>query len=71
MWQNRIFYPTNIYCHTDWDCIEKIVFNLVSNVVKYTPQGGKIELNIETKNSFLYIQVKNYSIGIKKESRQL
>ena len=64
------FEPSVIYWHTDWDCIEKIVFNLVSNAVKYTPEKGKIELNIETKNNLLYIQVKNYGIGIKKENRQ-
>ncbi len=64
------FTPTTIYWHTDWDCIEKIIFNLISNAVKYTPQGGKIDLNVETKNNLLYIRVKNYGIGIKNENRQ-
>ena len=64
------FSSSTIYWHTDWDCIEKIVFNLISNAVKYTPENGKIELNIETKNGLLYIQVKNYGIGIKKEDIQ-
>jgi signal transduction histidine kinase/DNA-binding response OmpR family regulator/ligand-binding sensor domain-containing protein len=64
------FTPTVIYWHTDWDCMEKIVFNLLSNAAKYTPTNGKIEINTETRNSLLYLQVKNYGVGIKVENRQ-
>lgn len=53
----------------DKDKIEKIVFNLLSNAFKYTPDYGKIYLKIfiEGGNNILNIIVSNSGKGITKE----
>ena len=64
------FTPQIIIWQTDRDSIEKIVFNLVSNAVKYTPKDESINILVETKEGRLIIQVTNSGIGIKKEYQQ-
>ncbi|MFH4966515.1 response regulator [Gaetbulibacter sp. M235] len=62
--------PTELVGWFDKDKIEKIIFNLLSNAFKYTPNNGsiKLEFNIlgdETKT--LSIKVSNTGKGISKE----
>jgi len=46
----------NIYF--DQDKIERILFNLISNAIKYSPEGGNILVVIELRSERLYIKVK-------------
>ena len=64
------FIPPNIIWQTDRDSIEKVVFNLISNAVKYTPENETIKVLAEIKHNLLIIQVTNTGIGIKAEYRQ-
>lgn len=51
--------------HFDHDKIEKIVFNLLSNAAKFTPQGGKVKLSISViDNEGIRIIVEDTGIGI-------
>ena len=52
----------------DRDGVEKLVFNLISNSVKYTDVGGKIEVNILKKDKGIALQVKDEGIGMDKET---
>jgi signal transduction histidine kinase/ligand-binding sensor domain-containing protein/DNA-binding response OmpR family regulator len=52
----------NIYF--DPDKIERILFNLVSNAIKYTPERGSIIVAIELRSERLYIKVKDNGVGI-------
>ena len=72
--QNNIEYeleiPSSLEGWFDKDKIEKIVFNLLSNAFKYTPDKGKIHLRIfigEDDNKTLHIIVSNSGKGITKE----
>jgi len=59
-----------IIWQTDRGSIEKIVFNLISNAVKYTPEEENIDVRIEISNDRLFISVTNTGVGIKPEYQQ-
>ena len=44
----RLELPHSVVGWFDQDKIEKILFNLLSNAFKYTPEGGKVTLQIST-----------------------
>lgn len=48
----------------DTDKLEKILFNLLGNAFKYTPQGKQIKLKIEEDNDEISISVSDQGIGI-------
>jgi len=64
------FIPPAILWQTDRDSIEKIVFNLISNAVKYTPENETIKVLVEIKQDNLGIRITNTGVGIKTEYRQ-
>jgi len=44
-----------------------IIQNLISNAVKYSPEGGLIELKVSADERYIYISVKDEGIGIKEK----
>ena len=50
----------------DYDKIERIMLNLLSNSIKYTGKGGKIEVKIKSDSNWVTIYVKDNGLGIPK-----
>jgi PAS domain S-box-containing protein len=50
--------------------IEDAFSNLISNAVKYSPEGRKIEVNISDENGYCTIYVKDWGHGIKGEDKK-
>lgn len=48
----------------DRDKLEKIVSNLIYNALKFTPEGGQVQLNLTHTNQQLTVQVKDTGPGI-------
>ena len=61
--------PESMMGWLDTDKTDKIIFNLLSNSAKYTPEGGSVTLNVATNLRFdrIMIQVIDTGIGIPKE----
>jgi two-component system sensor histidine kinase BaeS len=51
----------------DKDKIMQVLVNIISNALKYTPEGGKIELSVTGDNKQVLVIVKDSGIGISKE----
>ncbi len=49
------------------DAMQKMVGNLLSNAMKYTPQGGKVTVTVESDGKTLQISVTDNGIGIQPE----
>jgi len=51
----------------DADRLQQIVWNLLTNAVKFTPKGGRIQVQLQRVNSHVEIVVTDSGIGISKE----
>ena len=49
---------------------EKIITNLISNAVRYTPNGGKVTIKTDLDDKFWYLIVSDTGIGIPKKEQK-
>ena len=56
-----------VQVYFDKDKLEKVVTNLLSNALKYTPENGKIRLNVEQNKRTVLISVQDTGVGIANE----
>ncbi len=55
----------------DPDKIDKVVFNLLSNAYKYTPENGEVKIELELlSNNILRIKISDTGIGIAKKEQK-
>jgi signal transduction histidine kinase/CheY-like chemotaxis protein/ligand-binding sensor domain-containing protein/AraC-like DNA-binding protein len=66
---NLVFDAGHRACHLwfDADKIEKVIFNLLSNAFKYTPNGKSIHVFIEEDDDAAVIKITDQGIGIPKD----
>lgn len=57
--------------NTDRSAFEKILFNLLSNAFKYTPERGIVSLNITLVEGCLHLVIRNTGKGIRDEEKSL
>ena len=57
--------------NTDRSAFEKVLFNLLSNAFKYTPDKGTVSLNMTLIDGYLHLIIKNTGKGIKEEEQSL
>jgi len=50
--------------------IETVLRNLINNAIKFTPEGGKIEVSAKQENGRLLVSVSDTGIGISEEETQ-
>ncbi|UII23705.1 hybrid sensor histidine kinase/response regulator transcription factor [Fulvivirga ligni] len=69
----------DFFASFDMDKLEKILFNLLSNAFKFTPQNGKVHVQVNAYESdsgteelkILEVKVSDTGIGISKEQQEL
>jgi two-component system sensor histidine kinase VicK len=64
----EIITPTKAYA--DKDSIEQVIMNVVSNSIKYTPDGGNIVVYVGNVNNSAYIKIVDNGIGIPEKDLQ-
>jgi signal transduction histidine kinase len=68
--KNKI--PQDSHVFADANILDTVLRNLLTNAVKYTYRGGKIEINLEEENEKFYrIVVRDNGIGISREDIQM
>ncbi len=70
--QQVYFKPKNLeenaaIIYADKDRIGQVILNLLSNSIKYTPEGGSINIDINTREDTLILEIEDNGIGIPKE----
>ncbi|MEH2390546.1 MAG: response regulator [Nostoc sp.] len=53
--------------YLDMEKFDKVVYNLLSNAMKFTPEGGTISIRLKSENDRCILQVQDTGIGIVKE----
>ena len=64
---NRLGLQDTLVAWTDGDKLEKIVSNLLSNALKFTPRGGHIDVQLDTTDQQVKICVADTGKGIPEE----
>lgn len=59
---------TTLVTWFDPDIVEKIMYNLLSNAFKYTPDGGTIKLNLSVVENQLKIELSDTGVGIEPDN---
>lgn len=54
----------------DADKLTQVLDNIISNAMKYSPQGGKITFKVEEKEDHIVVSVSDQGMGIPKENLQ-
>ena len=65
---NLVFSKKEEYVDGDMDKIQQVLYNLIDNAVKFSHSNSKIKISVSEKNEKILISVKDYGVGIPKDS---
>jgi len=67
----RVSKPDSLAIVADKDRIEQVIANLLSNAIRYSPEGGPIDLNAGQTATGVHIEIRDHGLGIPKEHQDL
>ncbi len=65
---NLVFSQKETFVEADEGRIQQVIYNLMDNAVKFSNSDSSIKITTEDKGNKVYITVKDYGVGIPKES---
>ena len=54
----------------DYQKLQQVFFNIISNAIKFTPENGLIEISAENNGKYIKISIKDNGIGISEENQK-
>ena len=61
-------YPINsVWVEIDTDKMTQVIDNILNNAIKYSPDGGKITVNMKTTDDQMILSISDQGLGIPKE----
>lgn len=65
---NLLFSSKELYVNADMDKIQQVLYNLIDNAIKFSHNNSNIKISSEEKGEKVFISVKDYGIGIPRDS---
>lgn len=65
---NLVFYSRETLVDADIGKIQQVLYNLIDNAIKFSHSNSKIKVSTEEKGDKIFVSVKDYGIGIPKDS---
>jgi len=65
---NLVFSSKVTRVDADMGKIQQVLYNLLDNAIKFSPSNSKIKISTEEKGDKIFVSVKDYGIGIPKDS---
>lgn len=66
----RLVLPDSaVHVHVDGARLEQVATNLVSNALKYSPEGGAVVITVETERDFGVLSVRDEGVGLSEEEQ--
>ena len=65
----RVSGESNVLIRGDETRLEQVILNYMTNAIKYSPDIRELELHSTIQNNFLIVSVKDFGIGIPKDSQ--
>ncbi|MDX1658741.1 MAG: HAMP domain-containing sensor histidine kinase [Nitriliruptorales bacterium] len=62
--------PDELVLQADGDKLEQVIANLVSNAVKYTPSGGRVQVTLTAAGDHAELTVSDTGVGIPEHEQQ-
>ena len=59
--------PANVAAWADPDALRQVLYNLMDNAIKYTPNGGKITIRWNVVKAGVSFEVEDTGVGIPEE----
>lgn len=57
----------NVFCPLDGHKMQQCLINIISNGIRYTPEGGRVTVSLEEEKDDVIIRISDTGIGIPKE----
>ncbi|MGY4798148.1 cell wall metabolism sensor histidine kinase WalK [Lysinibacillus sp. FSL K6-0057] len=64
----RLFPETSFYVEIDTDKVTQVIDNIISNAIKYSPDGGNIRFGFTGQEDMLKVMISDDGMGIPKEN---
>lgn len=62
--QFDIAFPEKAVCAHDANWLGEALYNIIENAVKYSENGGRVEVTVSENEMFMKIRVRDYGLGI-------
>lgn len=63
-----LFSSDTLRVHADMGKIQQVLYNLIDNAIKFSHSDSKITIETNSRNGKCYVSIKDYGIGIPKDS---